>query len=276
MLFWGTGLQPLWFLTWFAPLPVLLISSRLVRWGAFSVGVLSWFLGSLNMWHYLLMAIELPLLLVLVLSVVPACFFGLAVLLFRRFIVRGSLWKAALAFPTFWVTCEYVNNVTSPHGTFPNMGYTQMDLLPLLQVTSVVGIWGVSFCLFLLPAATLASEVAALGERRSTPYDVRNMQDLRAELAHERYARCGVTAGRRGCTAAISPATQVVKQEFLLWGESSNGSTGIARPTATSALACFRMGGSGSASEAWTARTPGHNITQSIASPGTSLLMVSG
>ena len=88
--------------------------------------------------------------------------------------------------------------------------------------------------------------------------------------------RCGVTAGRRACTTPISPTTQVVKQEFLLWGESSNGSTGIARPTATSALACFRMGGSGSASEAWTARTPGHNITQSIASPGTSLLMVSG
>jgi apolipoprotein N-acyltransferase len=48
--------------------------------------------------------------------------------------VRSSLWKAALVFPTFWVTCEHVNNLTSPHGTFPNMGYTQMDLLPLLQL----------------------------------------------------------------------------------------------------------------------------------------------
>jgi len=36
------------------------------------------------------------------------------------------------------------------------MGYTQMDLLPLLQVTSVVGIWGISFCLFLLPATIAA------------------------------------------------------------------------------------------------------------------------
>jgi hypothetical protein len=25
MLYWGTGLHPLWWLTWFAPLPVLLI-----------------------------------------------------------------------------------------------------------------------------------------------------------------------------------------------------------------------------------------------------------
>jgi len=165
MLFEGTGLHPLWFLTWFAPLPVLLISPRLGRWSAFSVAALSWFLGSLNMWHYLLAAIALPLPLVLVLSVVPACFFGFAVLLFRRFNVRGALWKAALVFPTFWVTCEYVNNITSPHGTFPNMGYTQMDLLPLLQVTSVVGIWGISFCLFLLPA-TVAAVLSRQGSAR--------------------------------------------------------------------------------------------------------------
>ncbi|HXY52178.1 MAG TPA: nitrilase-related carbon-nitrogen hydrolase [Terriglobales bacterium] len=165
MLFWGTGLHPLWFLTWFAPLPVLLISSRLGRWGAFSVGALSWFLGSLNMWHYLLVAIALPLPLVLVLSVIPGCLFGLGVVLFRKFLVRDSLWKAALAFPTFWVTCEYVNNVTSPHGTFPNMSYTQMDLLPLLQVTSVVGIWGISFCLFLLPA-TITAVLGGQGSAR--------------------------------------------------------------------------------------------------------------
>src|SRR5215471_4222939 len=165
LLFWGTGLHPLWFLTWFAPLPVLLISSGLGRWSAFLVAALSWFLGSLNMWYYLLAAIELPLPLVLALSVMPACLFGLAVLLFRRFVVRGSLWKAALAFPTFWVTCEYVNNVTSPHGTFPNLGYTQMDLLPLLQVTSVVGIWGISFCIFLLPA-TIAAVLGRHGSVR--------------------------------------------------------------------------------------------------------------
>jgi len=156
MLFWGTGLHPVWWLTWFAPLPVLLISPRLRRWHAFSVAALSWFLGSLNMWRYLLMAIALPLPLVLVFSAVPACLFGLAVLLFRRFILRGALWKAALAFPTFWVTFEYLNNVSSPHGTFSNTGYTQMDFLPVLRVTSLVGIWGISFCLFLLPATIAA------------------------------------------------------------------------------------------------------------------------
>jgi apolipoprotein N-acyltransferase len=164
LLFWGTGLHPVWWLTWFAPLPVLLISPRLSGWRAFGVAALAWFLGSLNVWHYLLTNI-VPLPLVLILSAVSACLFGLAVLLFRRFILRGALSRAALAFPTFWVTLEYLNNITSPHGTYQNMGYTQMDFLPVLQVTSLVGIWGISFCLCLLPA-TIAAVLSGQGSRR--------------------------------------------------------------------------------------------------------------
>jgi apolipoprotein N-acyltransferase len=116
------------------------------------------------MWHYMLTNfVSLPL--VLIFSIVPACLFGVAVLLFRRFILRGTLGKAALAFPTFWVTLEYLNNITSVHGTFSNMAYTQMDCLPVLQVASVVGIWGISFCLFLLPA-TIAATLSRFGSAR--------------------------------------------------------------------------------------------------------------
>ena len=154
--FWGTGLHPRWWLTWLAPLPVLLISPRMARGRAFWMAAVAWFLGSLNMWFYLLTAISLPVPLVLLLSAVPSCVFGLAVRLFRRFMLRCDLWKAALSFPACWVTFEYLNNVSSPNGTFPNLGYTQMDFLPVLQVTSVAGIWGITFCLFLLPATISA------------------------------------------------------------------------------------------------------------------------
>jgi apolipoprotein N-acyltransferase len=82
------------------------------------------------MWRYLLTAIGFPLPFVLIFSAVPACLFGLAVLLFRMFLLRGVSWRAAVVFPAFWVTLEYLNNVASPHGTFPNLGYSQMDFLP--------------------------------------------------------------------------------------------------------------------------------------------------
>jgi len=168
MLFWGTGLHPRWWLTWLAPLPVLLISPHVVRGRVFWMAAVAWFLGSLNMWFYFLTAISIPIFVVLLLSAVPSCFFGLAVLLFRRFILRGELGKAALSFPVFWVTVEYLNNLTSPHGTFPNMGYAQMDFLPVLQVTSLTGIWGITFCLFLLPAtiAGVLSQAGTVSQRK--------------------------------------------------------------------------------------------------------------
>ena len=152
MLFWGTGLHPAWWLTWLAPVPVLLVSRNLSRRTAFLVAGVAWFVGSLNMWRYFLRALDMPLLLVIVFSVIPACLFGIGVLLFRRLIRQGALWKACLALPAFWVSLEYLNNVASRHGTFPNLGYTQMDFLTLVQLSSVVGIWGITFCVFLFAA----------------------------------------------------------------------------------------------------------------------------
>jgi apolipoprotein N-acyltransferase len=134
----------------------LLIANRLRARTAFLIASLASSIGGLNMWHYMVHVLETPVPIVLVFVVVPGCLFGLVVLLFRMFIRRGALWKATLAFPAAWVSLEYLNSVTSLHGTFPNLGYTQMDCLPVLQIVSVVGIWGISFCLFLVPAAIAA------------------------------------------------------------------------------------------------------------------------
>jgi apolipoprotein N-acyltransferase len=151
MLFWGTGLHPVWWLTWIAPLPILLVAQRASGWGAFCGAALAWYVGSLNLWHYLLSNFAtLPL--VVVFSAVPACLFGFDVLLYRSFLRRGAPYRAALAFPAFWVTFEYLYNVASPNATFGNLAYTQMDFLPVVQVASLAGIWGISFCLFLFPA----------------------------------------------------------------------------------------------------------------------------
>ncbi len=156
MLYWSTGLRPVWWLVWLAPLPVLLVGTKLGRARCFSYAAFAWFLGSLNLWHYLIVSIGVPLSITLLASAVPACFFGLPVLLFREFVRRGILWRAVLAFPASWVTYEFLYALSSPHSTFGNLGYTQMDCLPVLQITSLVGIWGISFCVFLL-SATMAA-----------------------------------------------------------------------------------------------------------------------
>lgn len=156
LLYFGTGLHPVWWLTWLAPLPILLVAPRIGAWPAIGISALSWFLGGLNAWHYLRAILGVPILLLLLYLLVPGLVFGLAVTTFRKWLRRGALWRASIAFPAAWVTFEYLLAVSSPNGTFSNLGYTQMNFLPLLQVASVAGIWGISFCLFLLPAAAAA------------------------------------------------------------------------------------------------------------------------
>src|SRR5262249_19218591 len=50
-------------------------------------------------------------------------------------------------------TCEYVTAILSPHATYGNLAYTQMDCLSLIQIASVTGIWGISFVVFLFAGA---------------------------------------------------------------------------------------------------------------------------
>src|ERR1700704_508346 len=92
MFFFGTGLRPLWWLMWLAPLPVLLVAPRVSGLTGFGVATLSWFFGTLNMWRYLRHILVLPgnphagplvmpIWVAIGVLIVPSCIFGLGVLL---------------------------------------------------------------------------------------------------------------------------------------------------------------------------------------------------
>jgi len=164
LLYLGTGLHPVWWLVWLAPIPILAITLRVSGWSAFLLAVLSWLLGELNQWNYLTRVLGLPPLIVTLFFLIPALFFGLGVLFARSFLRRGSILLAALAFPAYWVTYEYLTEVTSPHSTFGNLGYSQMNCLPLIQITSITGIWSLSFIVFLF-AATCGALLSGGGLR---------------------------------------------------------------------------------------------------------------
>lgn len=154
--YFGNGLTPSWWLTWLVPLPALVLAPRINKLAAFAVAFLGWALGGFTWWAYLHRIIELPIFVFALAVITPAVAFGLGVLLARTFLLRGSLWRAALAFPCMWVSYEYLNTLASPHSTFGSLAYTQMDFLPILQVASITGIWGIVFLLFLLPSSIAA------------------------------------------------------------------------------------------------------------------------
>ena len=166
LVWFGSGLFPAWPLMWFAPLPVLLFALRSQTWwGAALVAALGWWLGNVNVWEFFREALGLPVVLLVIFTSLETLTLVLAVLLFRALARRGRPWSALLAFPSVYVAIEFVNNLTSVHGTFGSLSYTQLDFLPFLQLASITGPWGMSFLLLLFSAA------AALGLHlyRSTP-----------------------------------------------------------------------------------------------------------
>ena len=151
--YFGTGLHPIWWALWLAPIPVLAIAPRLGGGAAFLLGSIAWLVGEMNQWNYVRQEMELPWQMVILYFVAPAVVFGFGVRFTRRFLRRGSLFLAAFAFPVYWVAIEYLTAITSPHSTFGNLAYTQMNCLPVIQIASVTGLWGISFVVFLFAGA---------------------------------------------------------------------------------------------------------------------------
>jgi len=62
-------------------------------------------------------------------------------------LVRPALggFLATLVLPAAWVSTEYLLHLVLPLGTFFSVAYTQSAYLPLLQIMSVAGLWGVTF-----------------------------------------------------------------------------------------------------------------------------------
>jgi apolipoprotein N-acyltransferase len=79
------------------------------------------------------------------------------------FTLVASLWSAVarrarpmiavVAYPALVVAAEYLVSLLSPHGTFGSVAYSQADVLAVIQIASLTGLWGISFIVSLLPAA---------------------------------------------------------------------------------------------------------------------------
>ena len=168
--FFGTGLHPVWWLTWLAPLPVLLIAPRVSRSTAFGVAFGAFTLGALNVWSY--DRIVTPLWLSVFILIVPSLVFAFIVTAHRAFILRGQSFRAAFALPILWSAVEYLAEFRSVHSTWGNPAYTQMNWLPLIQIASITGIWSISFIVLLFPStiAVLLAPATLTNSKRSPAF----------------------------------------------------------------------------------------------------------
>jgi apolipoprotein N-acyltransferase len=153
LVWFGSGLFPIWPLLWFAPLPVLCFALGARWWSAALVAGLGWFVGNLNLFHLFTGALHAPAALALAVAAVPAFAFAMCVLPFRALVRRGADWTGLVALPSSWVALEYANSLTSVHGTAGSLAYSQIGFLPFLQLAALTGPWGMSFVLLLVPSS---------------------------------------------------------------------------------------------------------------------------
>lgn len=153
LVYFGTGLRPVWWTTWLAPIPILWFAGRQSSRAVFLVSTVAWLTGSLNWWNYLHKVIQLPFFVCVQILALPSIFFGLYIVVWRRFLLRRQIWLATFWLPVAWTAVGFLQQIFSPHSTFGNIAYSQMDFLALIQIASLAGIWGVAFFLVLVPSA---------------------------------------------------------------------------------------------------------------------------
>lgn len=152
--FYSSGLNDLWILAWFAPLPILLLSLYEQKtWLVFIAAILAYFLGGINSLYYLQTFMPVRVIAMILLGTLVNSIFFAVIILFARYVIKKSQsWLSIIFFPSAWVIFEFLTSRLSSAGTLDSIAYSQLKFLPIIQLASLTGIWGISFILALVPS----------------------------------------------------------------------------------------------------------------------------
>ena len=210
------GPQPLGWLAWCAPLPVLWLALRSSRRDAAWMTLLAAMLGlSANVAYFRLL---MPLPAVLATITVKALLWLLVVLATRRLVLRYRASWTVLAYPVLWVAVDTLMAALLPDGNWGSLAYSQADNLAVLQVAALAGVPGLLFLLCLAPSA-LALLLA--GGRAFAPAAGMTVLLLAAAFAggawrvHGAPAPGGPLAGLVAIDDFIGPATPQARAQAI-------------------------------------------------------------
>lgn len=142
-------------LAWFALVPMLVALKNLSPKNGFYIGLCSglshyltlvyWLAYTMSTYGHLPIYVSIPVLLLLsgYLSLYPAVF---SMALIR--LCRGPI-TLLLMCPFIWVSLEYVRSFLFTGFPWELVGYTQFNVLPVIQISDIFGVYGVSFCVVL-------------------------------------------------------------------------------------------------------------------------------
>lgn len=137
------GIGVLWAVALVAPVPVLWFAFRAKRgWAAFLAAFAAYALGVCNIIPAY--AGVLPPLVLVLAVLTPALGFALAATVARFVMRRVAPVSAVIAFACLWTGFDYLLSL-GPNGAAASPAYAQVGMPAMLQIASVVGLWGISF-----------------------------------------------------------------------------------------------------------------------------------
>lgn len=142
-------------LAWFAFVPLLLAIAKKRPAIAFRLGFVCGLsaYGGILYWLNIVMTLygKLPLFLsfflFLLLSSYLALFIGVVAMLVRKGEISGI--TPLISFPILWVGFEYLRSFLLTGFPWASLGYSQYRILPLIQISDITGVYGLSFLIVL-------------------------------------------------------------------------------------------------------------------------------
>ena len=149
--YFSTGIYNCWFLTWFGPIPLFVYALERPVLPAIFASMISYFIGfSSSIVAYSTTIISLSIFIYG--AIINAAVFTILLLLFRYLALRKQHWIWSFIFASGWTAFEFLTSQYSLGGSFDSIAYTQILNLPIAQIASITGIWGITFLLFNVPA----------------------------------------------------------------------------------------------------------------------------
>lgn len=98
----------------------------------------------------------------IVLAIYQGCFIALFAFITKLGFQRIDGWQRLISIPALWVSIEWLRSLGMFGFTWGDLGYSQYKAIPLIQMASVTGIWGISFIIMIFNTA-LADSIIQYG-----------------------------------------------------------------------------------------------------------------
>ena len=151
LLRFAVDMHPIWWLVWLAPVPLLLMALRSsaeeTRW----IVALAAVIGTSSNFHYLRMVMPLPTVIAVIAA--QSLLWVFLIVTTRRVVVRYRAWWTVFVYPVLCVAVDTLMAALLPDGNWASLAYSQADILPILQITSLLGTAGLLFLITLVPSA---------------------------------------------------------------------------------------------------------------------------